>query len=395
MGAAQRGASPPAPLPRAPLVSQRLPTGPRSSMALKLTSLTLSHFRSHARSAAQFDGRPAVLTGANGAGKTNLLEAISLLAPGRGLRRAASEELARRPGDAGWKVTASLIRGALPHEIETGARPDEARRVRIDGKAATQAALGRLVPMLWLTPAMDRLWLEAPEGRRRFLDRMVLAFRPDHAESALAYDKAMRERNRLLREGIANPGWHGALEAQMAQAGAKMSAARRWLLARLAGETDDAGAFPAADLALDCNAPESPADLARALAEGRGRDMAAGRSLTGPHRADLNAIWRARAMPAAQCSTGEQKALLISVVLAHASALARDRGMPPILLLDELAAHLDAARRAALFDALCDLGAQAFLTGTEPELFLAMGPRAQHFTLTDTPEGARLAEVAP
>ena len=364
-------------------------------MALHLTSFALRQFRSHALSRARFDGRPVVLTGANGAGKTNLLEAISLLAPGRGLRRAAPEDLARRHGDTGWRVTANLIRGGLPHEIDTGAQPGEPRRVRIDGKAATQAALGRLIPMLWLTPAMDRLWLEAPEGRRRFLDRMVLAFRPDHAEQALAYEKAMRERNRLLRDGIDNPAWHGALEAQMAQAGAQMSQARRWLLARLAQETHDSTAFPAADLTLDCSAPESAEGLARALAEGRGRDMAAGRSLTGPHRADLAAFWAARAMPAAQCSTGEQKALLISVVLAHARALTQDQGMPPILLMDELAAHLDAERRAALFDALCALGAQAFLTGTEPELFTALGPRAQHFALTDTAEGAQLCEGAP
>ncbi|MCC5986702.1 MAG: DNA replication/repair protein RecF [Pararhodobacter sp.] len=364
-------------------------------MALYLTSLTLSQFRSHGLSAACFDGRVVVLTGPNGAGKTNLLEAISLLAPGRGLRRAAPEDLARRPGAEGWKITAALIRDGLPHEIETTARPGEARRVRIDGKTAPQAALGRLVPMLWLTPAMDRLWLDGPEGRRRFLDRMVLAFRPDHGEHALAYEKAMRERNRLLREGIANPAWHAALEAQMAQSGTQLSAGRRALLARLARDNDTGGAFPAADLALECTAPETSEGLARALAEGRQRDMAAGRSLTGPHRADLSAIWRARGMPAAQCSTGEQKALLISLLLAHARALTQDQGKPPILLLDELAAHLDPARREALYDALCDLGAQAFLTGTEPELFAALGPRAQHFSLSEAPTGAMLNEVTP
>ncbi|MCC6002067.1 MAG: DNA replication/repair protein RecF [Pararhodobacter sp.] len=364
-------------------------------MALYLSTLLLSHFRSHGLTRAHFDGRPVAFDGANGAGKTNLLEAISLLSPGRGLRRAPPEDLARRPGTAGWKIAASLTRHGLPHEVETAIRPGEPRRVAIDGKAVPQAALGRLLPMVWLTPVMDRLWLDAPEGRRRFLDRMVLAFDPDHAEASLAYEKAMRERNRLLRDGQTDPAWHGALETQMGEAGARVTAARRTMLARIARATPADGPFPAADLTLQCNAPETAGDLTRALAEGRTRDMAAGRSLIGPHRADLAAIWRARGMPAAQCSTGEQKALLISLVLAHATALAQDTGAPPILLLDELAAHLDPGRRAALYDTLCALGAQAFMTGTEPALFAALGARAQHFALADGPDGAELNETRP
>lgn len=358
-------------------------------MSLRLAHLTLSRFRSHPRAELTFDGRVVVLHGANGAGKTNLLEAVSLLSPGRGLRRAGPEELGAQPEGLGWKVEAEIARDGVLHEVETGAAPGQPRSVRIDGKAATQSALGAVAPMLWLTPAMDRLWIEAAEGRRRFLDRLVLGFHPDHAEASLAYDKAMRERNRLLREGAIDGRWYAALEAQMAEAGALIAANRRGTLARLAQAMDQAGPFPQPDLTL---ADDSPDDLAGALAEGRRRDMAAGRTLVGPHRADLSALWAARGRPAAQCSTGEQKALLISTLLAHARALHADRGFAPFLLLDEVAAHLDDNRRAALYDALCDLGAQAFLTGTGPELFTPLGARAQAFRVSETAGASHLIE---
>jgi DNA replication and repair protein RecF len=361
-------------------------------MSTRLTALRLAQFRSHRLTDLSLDGRPVVLTGANGAGKTNLLEAVSLLSPGRGLRRAGADDLARQAGGAGWQIGADLTRGAVLHRIETGALPGQPRWLRIDDKTAPQSALGRLTAMVWLTPAMDRLWLEGPEGRRRFLDRLALAFAPDHAETALAYDKALRDRNRLLRDGVTDPSWFTALETAMAEAGAAMTATRRATLDRLAEATEPDGAFPAADLSLICEIPTDPTALASLLARGRRADMAAGRSLTGPHRADLGAVWAARAMPAAQCSTGEQKALLISILLAHARALTQATGQPPILLLDEVAAHLDAARRAALYEALCRLGGQAFLTGTEPDLFAALGDRAQRFTLSDGPQGTELTE---
>jgi DNA replication and repair protein RecF len=236
---------------------------------------------------------------------------------------------------------------------------------------------------------MDRLWTEAPEGRRRFLDRVAMSFVPDHAEAALAYERAMRERNRLLRDGVADPAWHGALEAQMAAAGAAVTAARRHALDRLAAAQDD-GAFPAAELTLDPG--EGADDLAGALAAGRRRDMAAGRTLAGPHRADLRAVWAAKGIDAAQCSTGEQKALLIALVLANARALADETGAPPLLLLDEVAAHLDPGRRAALYDALCALRVQAFLTGTEAGLFDTLGTRAQRFAVA---ERGGVSEVTP
>lgn len=361
-------------------------------MVYRLTQLALSYFRSHRRLVAAFDGRPVAFVGANGAGKTNLLEAISLLSPGRGLRRAAPEDLVRQPEALGWKITATLQAAGQQHEVETTAQPGQPRSLRIDGKSAPQAALGRLGAVLWLTPAMDRLWIEGAEGRRRFLDRMALGFFPDHAEATLAYEKAMRERNRLLREQHADGAWYGALEAQMAQSGAQISANRRALIARLAETAAPVGDFPMADLALACEAPPDEAGLATALSDGRRRDMAAGRSLTGPHRADLTAIWREKGMSAAQCSTGEQKALLIALILAHARALAADRGAPPILLLDEVAAHLDAGRRAALYDEICALGAQAFMTGTEPALFAQLGTRAQVLALQDDAGQTRLKE---
>lgn len=366
----------------------------RWGMSVFVSSLTLSHFRSHQRTRMVLDGRPVVLSGLNGAGKTNILEAVSLLSPGRGLRRASVDEIARRPQALGWKIRAEIAAPDGLRAVETWAEPGQSRQLRIDEKAAPQTALGEVTAMLWLTPAMDRLWLEGADGRRRFLDRIVLSFRPDHAAQSLSYEKAMRQRNKLLREGVNNARWYAALEAQMAEAGAKIAANRRHGLASLAAHGDPDGPFPEAELTLDCTAPHQADELATLLAEGRGRDMAAGRSLTGPHRADLNAIWATKGMAAQHCSTGEQKALLISIILANARALATLRGGPPILLLDEVAAHLDVGRRAALYDAVCDLGAQAFLTGTGAELFAELGARAQHFNVSESDGLSQVQEIS-
>ncbi len=357
--------------------------------SLSVTALTLSHFRSHRRAELSFDGRPVAIHGPNGAGKTNILEAVSLLSPGRGLRRAAADDIARRPEALGWKITAGLRSLHQSHEIETWAEPGAARQLRIDGKPAAQAALGRIARILWLVPAMDRLWIEGADGRRRFLDRMTLSFEPGHAEATLTYEKAMRERNRLLRDQTADPHWYSALESQMAESGATIVANRAAAVMRVAVAQDDAAtAFPAAELGLigpdDTPQPETADDLRDVLAESRPRDMAAGRTLIGPHRTDLTAIYTAKATEARNCSTGEQKALLISLVLANARALAMDFGAPPILLLDEVAAHLDAARRAALYDEICTLAAQAWMTGTEATLFDTLGDRAQHLAVSET-----------
>jgi len=362
---------------------------------LAVTSLSLSHFRSHRAARLVFDGRPVAISGPNGAGKTNILEAVSLLSPGRGLRRAGNSELARRPESLGWKVKAEVLglAGSL-HDIETRAEGDSGREVRIDGKAATQTSLGRVLRVLWLVPAMDRLWIEGAEGRRRFLDRLTLSFAPDHADVSLAYDKAMRERNRLLKDGVTDAHWYGALEAQMADAGGLVAANRRAAVVRLMAAQEGAEtAFPRADLTL--TGPEGepePEDFGLALAQGRRRDMAAGRTLIGPHRADMRAVFAAKGLAADQCSTGEQKALLISLILADARALAADLGQAPVLLFDEVAAHLDPARRAALYDELVALGAQAIMTGTEAGLFDMLGDRAQSFALVEDGGESRITE---
>ncbi|MBL9074346.1 DNA replication/repair protein RecF [Tabrizicola sp.] len=358
---------------------------------LAIETLALTHFRSHRLTRLAFDGRPVAITGPNGAGKTNILEAVSLLSPGRGLRRAAAEDLARRPEAVGWKIGASVHGLTAAHELETWAEPGEARQVRIDGKAVPQAGLGRVLRVLWLVPAMDRLWIEAAEGRRRFLDRLTLSFFPEHAEQTLTYEKAMRDRNRLIRDQVSDAHWYAALESQMAEAGQQITTHRRAAIARIAAAADPASAFPSAELTLTGpEGAEEPENLALALAEGRRRDIAAGRTLVGPHRADLLARYIAKDVPADQCSTGEQKALLISLILANARALAQDLGRAPILLLDEVAAHLDEGRRAALYDEVCALGAQALMTGTEADLFAALGGRGQTFTLRDTGTGSEI-----
>jgi DNA replication and repair protein RecF len=371
------------------------PFWPPTARPVFISHLSLTQFRSHAVSRIALDARPVALSGPNGAGKTNVLEALSLLSPGRGLRRAAPDDLARRPAGVGWKVAAELQAAPRPHELETWAEPGQPRQVAIDGKPAPQVALGRVARMLWLVPAMDRLWIEGADGRRRFLDRIALSFEPGHAEASLAYEKAMRERNRLMKDMVGDAHWYQAVEAQMAEAGAAIERNRRVALERLAGATAETG-FPAATLELlapdDAPAPITEAGLRQAWAEGRRRDMAAGRTLAGPHRADLGATWAAKGVPASVCSTGEQKALLISLILANARALAEEVGAP-ILLMDEVAAHLDADRRAALYDEVCALGCQAFLTGTGAELFAELGDRARHLSVRDDGGVSRVTEA--
>ncbi|MFT4013132.1 MAG: DNA replication/repair protein RecF [Paracoccus sp. (in: a-proteobacteria)] len=342
---------------------------------MTLHQLQLAQFRSWARLDLALDARPVAIHGPNGAGKTNILEAVSMLSPGRGMRGAPPGDQARRGPGLGWQIRARIG----DHEVATRALPGLTREVIVDGKPATQSALGVLMRVIWLTPAMDRLWTDPPEQRRRFLDRVTLSFTPGHAEDSLGYEKAMRERNRLLKEEVRDSGWYRALEVQMADMGAALTRNRQDAIARIAQAQEGAGtSFPSARLTLlpgegwaDDPDPES---IAARLAEGRSRDMAAGRTLTGPHRADLGAHWGPQDMPAALSSTGEQKALLLSLILANARALADQR---PVLLLDEVAAHLDAERRAALHDEICALEAQSFLTGTGPELFQTLGARAQ------------------
>ncbi|HEY0269382.1 MAG TPA: DNA replication/repair protein RecF [Sphingomonas sp.] len=339
--------------------------------------LVLTDFRSYPLIRVAAAPGFVVLTGENGAGKTNILEAVSLLSPGRGLRGATLGEMARQSGPGGFAVAARLSGDV---EIGTGATAaaPERRQVRINGAAASAATLGEWLSVSWLTPAMDRLFSEGASGRRRFLDRLVLALEPGHGRHAARYEAAMRARNKLLAEPVsdfgsgADPAWLGALEAGMAEHGIAIAGARTRTVAALAARLADAPAGPFARAALSLGGWLG-GDLAAELRTGRGRDAAAGRTLAGPHRTDLVIRHLDKAQAAEHCSTGEQKALLLGLVLAHADLVAERVGQPPILLLDEVAAHLDPRRRAALFERLAAGGGQVWMTGTEPALFEAAG----------------------
>lgn len=347
----------------------------------------MSHFRSHLRAELHLDGRPVALYGNNGAGKTNVLEAVSLFSPGRGIRRASAADMTRKPEALGWKLSGVLRSGDQDFEVETWSETGAARQVKIDNKSSNQIALGEIARVVWLVPAMDRLWIESAEGRRRFLDRVALSFVPDHAQATLTYEKAMRERNKLLKQEVRDPVWYRVVEQQMAEAGHRIHQARLSAVDSLhqAQESAETG-FPTAELELlqsDGDMPLSSEDFQAALEESRFRDLVVGRTLIGPHRTDLLGTYKAKALPAKDCSTGEQKALLISLILANARALMEQGGGPPILLLDEVAAHLDAGRRAALYDEISALGVQAWMTGTGPELFAEIEARAQIFEVAD------------
>lgn len=366
-----------------------------------LLSLTLTDFRSYERARLETGGRSVYLFGANGAGKTNLLEAISLLTPGKGLRGASLADVGRRlPGESvgrAWAVAVEVESGQdAPLRIGTGVDQGGASRrtVRLEGETVSPGRLADHVRPIWLTPAQDRLFLEAASERRRFFDRLVFAGEPAHAVNANAYDKAQRERMRLLNDAAdsgapADATWLNALEARMAEAGALMAQARVRTLRALQAEIDGRGdrPFPQARLALTgeweglalAGTPfaEIEERLAAALAAARARDGAAGRALTGPHRGDLAIFHVEKDRPAAECSTGEQKALILNLVLAQAARLSRAESAPnPVILLDEVAAHLDLARRAALADELTALKLQAFLTGTDESLFDHLKGRA-------------------
>lgn len=364
-----------------------------------ISKLTLTNFRNYAGLAIDLAPGAVVFSGDNGAGKTNLLEAISLLTPGRGLRRAPYADVAREGGDGGFALHARLDGPDGEVEIGTGISGGDSageggRRVRINGASARSAEeMLEWLRVVWLTPAMDALFTGPAADRRRFLDRLVLAIDPGHGQRAIDYEKAMRGRNRLLTEGSRDDRWFDAIETQMAETGVAIAAARAEMVRLLAAMIDrlpDTGPFPQADIGLS---GELEAEIAiapavdveerfrRTLAEGRDRDRAAGRTLEGPHRSDLVVRHRPKAMPAELCSTGEQKALLVGIVLSHARLTGEMSGMTPILLLDEIAAHLDGGRRAALFSILEDLNCQAFMTGTDAALFSSLKGRAQFLTV--------------
>lgn len=372
-----------------------------AASGLAVRRLTLSNFRNYGGLRLETEAGPVVLTGANGAGKTNLLEAISYLSPGRGLRRARLDEVTTHGADSGWAVAAQVHdpRSGSLTEIGTGTAgggagdaAGERRVVRIDGAPARgPASLAEVFSVSWLTPQMDRLFQENTGGRRRFLDRLVYGFDTAHARRVSAYERALRERSRLLRSGEGTADWLAALEETMAEYGVAVAAARREGVARLVQgliKAPGAGAFPRAALGIDglletqlddLPAVEVEAMFRERLAASRPRDAETGGAAIGPHRSDLTVRHLENGLPAQQCSTGEQKALLIAIVLADARVKGVRAGAPPVLLLDEVVAHLDEERRGALFEEILGLGAQAWLTGTDRSLFAALEGAAQFY----------------
>lgn len=366
-----------------------------------ISRLKLSNFRNYATADIALEPGLVVLAGENGAGKTNLLEAISLLTPGRGLRRAAYSDMQGKAGTGGFAIHATVENPDGETEIGTGTsgaaggEGEYGRRVRINGTNATADELMERLRVAWLTPAMDALFTGPAGDRRRYLDRLVLAIDPAHGRRALDYEKAMRGRNRLLAEDSRDGRWFEAIEAQMAETGVAIAAARMELLQLMRAMIEklpDGGPFPKADIAIDGDLERQIADrpaveieegLIRQLADDRGRDRAAGRTLAGPHRSDLLVRHRPKDMAAEFCSTGEQKALLVGMTLAHARLTAVVSGMTPILLLDEIAAHLDEGRRAALFSILGESGGQTLMTGTDAALFSSIADQAQFLTVAN------------
>lgn len=372
-----------------------------STHRVSIRLLKLTNFRSYSNFHREFSSGIVVITGNNGVGKTNLLEAISLLSPGRGLRRATLSSIESEGKSAGFSVYAELDGPEGEFSIGTGtaANTDSSeagRKVRINGSTARSSTdLLDWLRIVWMTPAMDRLFTGPGSDRRRFLDRMVLAIDPGHGKRTIAYEKAMRNRNRLISENIRDESWFAAIEQEMAESGVAISVARDEFIRVLQAEIDQQDVdslFPGASLSLSRTleseaGSQSALDLetafARRLADNRNHDRAAGRTLIGPHRSDLEVRHVPKDMPAGLCSTGEQKALLTGLVLAHARITTKISGLAPILLLDEIAAHLDPGRRAALFNILENMGCQVFMTGTERSPFSELEGRADFVLLAN------------
>lgn len=367
-------------------------------IAARICHLTLSNFRSYRTASIAVDSRLVVLVGPNGAGKTNLIEAISFLVPGRGLRRATLEEVAFSEGDGSWAVSAE-VEGALGlATIGTGIEPASSgeaiqRKCRIDREPVGSAAsFADHLRVIWLTPAMDGLFAGPASERRRFLDRLAVAVDAEHSGRVSALERALRSRNRLLEEPRPDPHWLDAIEHETAELAVAVAALRgetvRRLQAALLSANERDRAFPSAEVALagwmenlllDHPAVEVEDRYRAILKDCRARDAAAGRTLDGPHLTDLSVVYGPKGIPASDASTGEQKAVLVRLILAHAGLLTEMTGAAPILLLDEAVAHLDPQRRAALFDAVQNLGAQVWMTGADPSAFAAISNRSQIF----------------
>jgi len=351
---------------------------------MPLSQLTLHNFRNYPELRLNASPGFMVFSGANGAGKTNILEAVSLLAPGRGLRRAALRDIAFQGGPGDFAVAAQMndVNLGSGTSIES---PDR-RKTRINEAAVPTNDLAEWLSILWLTPSMDRLFAEGASGRRNFLDRLVTALEPAHAGHCARYEAARRERNRLLADGYpSDRDWMEGLDVQLARFGSLVAEARSRMVAALNQklQQSDSSIFATPAVLLADDQLHTEDQLRQMLQQNRAADRAAGRTTRGPHRSDLNVFHAAKQQPADKCSTGEQKALLFSIILAHADLIAEQRDSRPILLLDEVAAHLDPERRAALFDKLAERGGQVWLTGTEPELFKGIPASALHFEVSD------------
>jgi len=367
-------------------------------MPLTLSQLTLTNFRNHRDLRLELDGSPIVFTGMNGSGKTNLLEAVSLLVPGRGMCRATPSEWQNQKDALPWAVVAEIETCSGQMKIATGRDPEtpenERRIVQIDGRLVkSQQVLADHVAMAWITPDIDRVLVDGPSARRKLVDRMAYSFDPAHAGRVHRYEKALRERLRLLRDGIPDAAWLSGLEDEMARTGVAIAAARCQLVRQLqTGIAETQSVFPQADLRLQGIAEESLAaypallvedKLRAALARMRGEDALSGTCGVGPHRSDLLVVHRTHHCPASLCSTGEQKALLVAMMLAYVRTLGIARQMKPLFLLDDITAHLDSVRRAALFEEIQVLGVQAWLTGTDAVFFESFFTKAQHFHVED------------
>lgn len=368
-----------------------------------LKTLSFYHFRSYEKAALDdLSERLIVISGANGAGKTNILEAISLFSPGRGLRGAKVLDMQRQDDDTPWALSAQLfLKYGEEIRLGTGRDPTskngaEKRVLRVNGNTVrSQNMLSEYLACVWLTPQMDRLFLDSGRERRKFLDRLIFAFDAGHSARVNRYDNALSQRSKLLRNGQMDDSWLSGLEGQMAETAIAIAAARIDFIARLqvACENSDHAYFPLARFSvagrveedlLSLPALEVEERFKAMLRESRPRDALTGGARAGPHRSDLLVTYDAKNMPADQCSTGEQKALLIGLILAHARLIKAERGAPPILLLDEVAAHLDESRRGALYQILDELEAQVWLTGTERDLFSQIQNKAQFFDVRDS-----------
>lgn len=373
------------------------------AQSLAICRLDLNNFRCYRQLRLVLDSRPVILTGENGAGKTNLLESISFFAPGRGLRHASSEEIARFDSETkpAWAVAAQIVRGENRWDIGIGRDGGGRRQVHLNGSLSSSADLAQLISLLWLTPSMDRLFVDGTSGRRRFMDRLTLGQDSQHGRRVAAYERAMRERMVLLRgEKIPDPQWLAALEEEMACHGTALALSRHAAMTQLDQQCrsgiDSSPAtqrlFPTAHLAVigavedHCarhDPPETEAWFRQQLQNNRSQDQAAGHTLFGPHRSDLSVRHGDKNRAAEDCSTGEQKAVLVSIILAQARLRQRQNGYAPLLLLDEIAAHLDQRRREALFAILLDLGSQCWMTGTDRNMFSTLENHAQFIRIAE------------